>query len=589
MAVVLSALMALSVLAPVAAAGSGPAAPADAVDSPAATPVQDTQQRTVDNHSDAPPDPEEDVLGWENGYWYNESIDIDRSDGLNDSELDKVVARSMARVEEVRELEFEETVPVEIISREEYQSGGSDYTPSTEDRLHQNTKWEATFMVNESTDAIATQQSNRGATVGGFYSPTEDRIVIISENATSPKLDEITLSQELFHALQDQKWNTLNYFGDTTERNNAYNGIIEGDGNYVDYLYEQRCNEEWDCLLPPENGGGGGSADINFGIYFVSFQPYSNGPAFVQQIREEGGWEAVNDVYDNPPVSSEQVIHPEKYPDETPSEVTVDTNPQNGWEVLDMGENSVDYAVFGEAGIASMVYYPSYESAVAGGPRDVTVPVSEFFNTDSQGNIADINPYTYDFEASEGWDGDKMYPIVTDESAETNETAYVWQTQWDTEEDAEEFASMYHTILESKGGERVDGLQNTWRIPDSNEFGDAFWVQRDGTTVMIVNAPTQDDLQDVHPSVEFEETEQDGDGQDGDSDDGEMTSTAAPTTAMDDGTATEAMDDGTATEAMDDGTATDGEDGDGGSPGLTAVAALAALALAALGLRRRER
>lgn len=137
---------------------------------------------------------------------------------------------------------------------------------------------------------------------------------------------------------------------------------------------------------------------------------------------------------------------------------------------------------------------------------------------------------------------------------------------------------MYYKVLQYHGGERADGLQNTWLIPDGNEFGDAFWVKQDGTTVTIVNAPTQDDLQDVHPSVEFEETEQQEDD-DGESDDGETTSTAAPTTAMDDGT----------TEAMDNGTATDGEDGDGGSPGLTAVAALAALALAALGLRRRER
>jgi len=565
MAIVLSALMALSALAPIAAAGSGHAVPADAADSPAATSVQDTQQRTVDNHSEAPPDPEEDVLGWENGYWYNESINVDRSDGLNDSELDKVVARAMARVEHIRELEFEGTVPVEIISREEYQSGGSNYEPSTEDRLHQNTKWEATFMVNESTDALATQQSNRGATVGGFYSPTEDRIVIISENASSPKLDEITLSQELFHALQDQKWNTLNYFGNTTERNNAYNGIIEGDGNYVDYLYEQRCNEEWDCLLPPENaGGGGGGGSINFGLYFVSFQPYSNGPAFVRQLKEEGGWEAVNDVYDNPPVSSEQVIHPEKYPDETPSEVTVETNPQNGWEVLDMGEGSVDYAVFGEAGIAAMLYYPTYEETQKRGEAtQVTVPYREFFNFEGQG-IAPINGITYELEGSEGWDGDKLYPIVNDESAETNETAYVWKTQWDSEEDAQEFISTYHKVLDYHGGERADGLQNTWLIPDDNEFGDAFWVKQDGTTVTIVNAPSQEDLQDVHPSVEFEEAEQQENGEDN-----------GTTTAMDDAT----------TESMANGTATEGDDG--GSPGLTAVAALAALALAALGLRRR--
>ncbi|MDX1748601.1 MAG: hypothetical protein R3324_21930, partial [Halobacteriales archaeon] len=37
-----------------------------------------------------PPDPETDRLGWENGYWYNESITVDQSDGLSDEELDAI-------------------------------------------------------------------------------------------------------------------------------------------------------------------------------------------------------------------------------------------------------------------------------------------------------------------------------------------------------------------------------------------------------------------------------------------------------------------------------------------------------------------
>lgn len=34
------------------------------------------------------PDPDEDVLGWENGCWYNASIDVNRTDGLNRTERD---------------------------------------------------------------------------------------------------------------------------------------------------------------------------------------------------------------------------------------------------------------------------------------------------------------------------------------------------------------------------------------------------------------------------------------------------------------------------------------------------------------------
>ncbi|WP_237560395.1 hypothetical protein [Halolamina rubra] len=77
------------------------------------------------------PTPGEDRLGWEDGYAATDSVAVDASDGLNESELDAVVARTMARVELIRGLEFEETVPVEVISREEFRNGSSRDTTST--------------------------------------------------------------------------------------------------------------------------------------------------------------------------------------------------------------------------------------------------------------------------------------------------------------------------------------------------------------------------------------------------------------------------------------------------------------------------
>jgi len=452
----------------------------------------------ADDTNDALADPEADVIGWENGYWYNESITVDRSDGLNDSELEAVVARGMARVEHVRELEFEQTVPVEVISREEFASNSGNRTYSTADRLHQNTKWEAMLMVGEDTDALAVQQRNRASSVGGYYSPSQERIVIVSENATSPKMNEITLAQELFHALQDQQFD-LSYDSLTQEGHNANDGILEGDGNYVDYLYEQECEDgSWgDCLLPQASGGGGGAGGIHYGLYFVTFQPYSDGPNFVQQIHEEGGWEAVNAVYENPPASTEQVIHPDKYGEDPPTDVQFTDTSNDEWDVLDMGPNSIDYASFGEAGFASMFYYATFSaSQEAGAPTNVVVPYNAFFNQDGQ-NLDPTDPYNYDFEPSAGWDGDRLYPYVNASSAATNETAYVWKTVWDSEAEADEFATGYAELLEHHGAEPVDDRANTYVIPSGNEFEDAFYVHVDGDTVYLVNAPSVDDLDDV--------------------------------------------------------------------------------------------
>jgi len=469
-------------------------------DEPTATPTEQptaTPTETPDDGQEAvhPPDPDEDVLGWEEGRWYNETIAVDRSNGLNDTELDAVVHRSMARVEVVRQLEFENAVPVEVISREAFKAnytGTQNYTLA--DRLHQNVKWEAMLMVNETTDAIGVQQQNQGATVGGFYSPSEERIVIVSENTTSPKMNEITLSQELFHALQDQLFNLSSFDYSTQESHNAADGVVEGDANLVDQKYEERCTGEWDCLMPqPSNGGGSGSADIHFGMYLVTFQPYSDGPPFVQGIYNEGGWEAVNDLYENPPQSTEQVIHPEKYGEDEPTVPEIEHSPSNGWHVLDMGNDSIDYAVFGEAGLSTMLFYPFYDS---GRTQTPVLGLQDFFNFTASGQLSSTDPLNYGNEYTSGWDGDKLVPYVKGEPTNDSPRGYVWKMHWDSERDATEFLDGYTKLLTYYGGEQVEG--DVWKIPDDREFADAFWIHQDGDTVIIVNAPNQDALDDVH-------------------------------------------------------------------------------------------
>ena len=80
---------------------------------------------------------------------------------------------------------------------------------------------------------------------------------------------------------------------------------------------------------------------------------------------------------------------------------------------------------------------------------------------------------------------------------QTNETGYVWQIEWDTEGDAAEFADAYRDLLEHHDAEAVSDRPNTYRIDDGADYGDAYYVVQQGTTVTIVNAPTVDDLSGV--------------------------------------------------------------------------------------------
>jgi hypothetical protein len=434
-----------------------------------------------------PPDPDSDGLGWENGYWYNETVVVDASDGLNDSELEKVVARAMARVESVRRLEFEETVPVTVLTREEFRAEQDNRTLPERRKLFDNVKFEALFMINESTDSIGIQNDNSGAAVGGYYSPEQNEIVVVSENVDSPQLDELTLAHELTHALQDQRYNLSSFDQSTRERHNAIDGIVEGDANYVQHLYEQRCADEWEgeCLADQPGGESGSDGGLaNYGTYILKFHPYSDGPPFVKSIRDVQGWEGVNAVYENPPASTEQIIYPEMYPDERPRELAVDDRTGDGWERLRMDERP-EYAELGEAGLFSMFMYPAYET---GGTVQI-VPAQDFFNTDANGDLDDIDPLNYDHAYTDGWDGDRM-AVYTNDGA----TGYVWKLAWDSEADAAEFLEGYRKLLSYRNASEVEGHENTWLIDEVDDYSGAYYLQQDGDTVVIVRAPSVDEL-----------------------------------------------------------------------------------------------
>jgi hypothetical protein len=56
------------------------------------------------------------ILGWEDGYWYYDPIDVNLSDGLSDAERDPYLARAMARVEYLRGHEFTRPITLDVVT-----------------------------------------------------------------------------------------------------------------------------------------------------------------------------------------------------------------------------------------------------------------------------------------------------------------------------------------------------------------------------------------------------------------------------------------------------------------------------------------
>ncbi|KAB1187280.1 MULTISPECIES: Hvo_1808 family surface protein [Haloferax] len=430
-----------------------------------------------------PDDPPTDRLGWENGYWYNETIEVNQSDGLNATEREAFVARTMARVEVIRELEFTEPVPVEVISRAEYRNESAIGTaPENEsEALHADWNdqvWESLLLVGEDRTIDEVFGELYGGAVLGYYSPSDDEIVLISSDG-DPVIDRRTLAHELHHALQDQHFG-LDQSPSTQDEQLAENGLVEGDARYVDRLYEERCAAEWECVARP-SGSGSSGGPFDYPVFLTIYAPYSEGPEFVSALHERGGWAAVDAAYANRPVSTEQIFDPSAYPDERPVDVRIEDRSSDAWTRYD--HDPVGDTV-GEASIFAMFWK---HGAI---DRD-----------NLQRNTGAYSAYNYSAGPSSGWAGDLVVPYrpTSDETASANphQRAYVWRTVWDTEEDARQFETTYvKTTLQLRlGAKRV--APNTYVVEDG-PFADAYRVTRTGDTVTIVNAPTAAELDAVH-------------------------------------------------------------------------------------------
>ncbi|MFC6954116.1 Hvo_1808 family surface protein [Halorubellus litoreus] len=443
---------------------------------------------TTDDSDDAPPDPSEDVIGWEDGVWANESIDVDQSDGLTDEEIEVFVSRAMARVEVIRNKEFKERVPVDVIPRSEYANQSSNSgTPKVQSDWN-NQVWEALFISSEEKNVTDQISQFYSSGVGGYYSPSEDAIVIISDNPDTPVISNATLVHELQHALQDQYFDLTQakYAAPTQDGNLAGDGVIEGDANYVEYVYEDYCiNGTWDCVATPSSGGGGG--EFNFGIYVTIFNPYADGPNYIDRLKQAGGWDLVDEVIRNPPASTETVIHA-RTPDEAeqPATIEYENTATDGWETFP-GQGVDGYDTVGEVSIYSMFWYASYPERAGGLGQDI-VDWRALLSAEGE-----FDRYNYSAPPSDGWAGDRVYPYT---SPNSDEDGYVWVTEWDTERDAEQFRAAYLELLSGLGAEQVD--ENTWRVP-SGAYADAFRVVIDGKRVVVVNGPDVDAVDALKP------------------------------------------------------------------------------------------
>jgi hypothetical protein len=295
--------------------------------------------------------------------------------------------------------------------------------------------------------------------VAGFYDPEADAMNVILMSGSRPDdslplLESIIYSHEYVHALQDQHFDLQALLEDVDPQENAdaflaRQALAEGDATLIMNQYTEIAVEDdplGSLVEILRVGAQTGNLTLPEGLPPILGEeltwPYLTGSSFVAELYERGGWDAVNQAYQNPPQSTEHIYHPQRYLDnEMPLTLSLDAETLDGWQVVTDG-------VFGE------FYLRQYLSQYIA-PADVR-------------------------EAATGWGGD-AYVIYRQQTDSTPLFAWEMRLAWDSPDDADEFERAMQALAEAYPlDDRSSAAGNAacW----SNAGGTMLCLQREGST-----------------------------------------------------------------------------------------------------------
>jgi hypothetical protein len=229
-------------------------------------------------------------------------------------------------VAELRELEFRRRVPVTVESPGKLAKRLLGVLAEETDENELRRQGRAMELLGElpaGTDLPRLLNRVQAESVLGFYlpgRPPKGGLYVRSSRGLDPYA-KIILAHELTHAVTDQRFDLTkaDRLAAATAREDelaAYSGLVEGDATLTmqRYLAERLTPaEQADAGLvastqrTPERDAA--PAVIRQSMLF----PYEQGLRFVRALYAQGGWDAVNDAYRDPPTSTEQLLHPERY------------------------------------------------------------------------------------------------------------------------------------------------------------------------------------------------------------------------------------------------------------------------------------
>lgn len=293
--------------------------------------------------------------------------------------------------------------------------------------------------------------------VAAFYDPQEKKLFlpekleggtmvgIVQFLERRDILGEMVLAHELTHALQDQHFSVAERLrpSNSDDKTLAFRAVMEGDATLSGFGYlfggldETTLPQVKEAVQKSIQEARAELADIPEAILEELLFQYYGGVSFVSRVLEEKGWLGVSLLYRHPPVSTEQILHPERFLDHPDVPVRIVLRDLGG--LFPPGWREIENNVLGEVMIRALFrrFIPAADAEAA----------------------------------AEGWGGDRFVAF-----RRGNQVALVWATAWDSVEDATEFVLRYREVLASKHASPASGLA---------------YVEQRGRRVLVVEGPAK--------------------------------------------------------------------------------------------------
>jgi hypothetical protein len=305
--------------------------------------------------------------------------------------------------------------------------------------------------------------------IAGFYDDEVKKMFVVQESGFRG-MERITYAHEYVHALQDQIWNFdegLDFNDESceldSERCAGIIALVEGDATLLQEQWLMEYATQTDIAQILEFYEGYESPVYDSAPNFMQQDflfPYTYGTDFVREIHSQGGWDAVDQVYSDPPVSTEQILHPERYPWDKPIAIEP----------------------------------PDLEAALGTGWREVESNVlGEWF---TQLVLSEQVGDDLSIVAAHGWGGD-VYVVASNDDEGSG--ALFLLTIWDSVRDAQEFAAAFLDYGDARFGQRDVGSGTfVW---DSSDGVVRF--ERIGNQTLWILAPDEDLVETIRLAVDF--------------------------------------------------------------------------------------